>query len=199
MLNPSNNSPEQQYRLQPLKQLLHKHPIAVCGGLWVAFLLVGGCAALGLLNPGLNEQETPKPTPAPVTVQVSTPKDDLSLSLFSAIAIGCAAGTLLFTFVLITSAQSRRPSKGLSSVSTVGKKRRHPSQTEPPVSGTVALVPWQPTVQTLDRRRRPEENLTQVTVLAPEESHPLDGRNESLADLLDLRKHQSLASLMRGK
>lgn len=56
------------------------------------------------------------------------------------------------------------------------------------------------TSQTLDNRvATTSEKLTHVTVLPPEESHPLDGRQESLAELLDLRKHHSLTSLMRGK
>ena len=40
---------------------------------------------------------------------------------------------------------------------------------------------------------------TQITVLPPEESHPLDRGNENLAEMMDLRKRKSLASLMRGK
>lgn len=56
------------------------------------------------------------------------------------------------------------------------------------------------TFQTIDNRvATTSEKLTHVTVLPPEESHPLDRRQESLADLLDLRKHHSLTSLMRGK
>ncbi len=56
------------------------------------------------------------------------------------------------------------------------------------------------TSQTLNHRvATTSEKLTHVTVLPPEESHPLDGRQESLAELLDLRKQHSLTSLMRGK
>jgi len=36
-----------------------------------------------------------------------------------------------------------------------------------------------------------------VTVLPPEESHPLDWDEATLADMMDLRKRQSLASLLR--
>ena len=58
-----------------------------------------------------------------------------------------------------------------------------------------------PTAQTLNNRvATTAEKQAYVTVLPPEESHPLDGRRqESLADLLDLRKQHSLNSLMRGK
>lgn len=57
-----------------------------------------------------------------------------------------------------------------------------------------------PTSQDLNNRvATAAEKGAYVTVLPPEESHPLDGRQESLADLLDLRKQHSLTSLMRGK
>jgi hypothetical protein len=42
-----------------------------------------------------------------------------------------------------------------------------------------------------------DDQFTQVTVLPPEESNPLDWDQESLADMMDLRKRQSLSSLMR--
>jgi hypothetical protein len=58
----------------------------------------------------------------------------------------------------------------------------------------------EPTFETVDKPLPiTDEKLTQVTVLSPEESHPLDGGDESLADMLDLRKRQSLASLIRGQ
>jgi len=198
MLNPSGNSPEQQHQSQPLKQLIYKHPIVLGTGLWMTLIVVGYFATLGLLSPGPIEQETPKPTPAPAAVQVSTAKEDLPLSLFSAIAIGCAAGSFLFVYVLKNSARSHQSSRRLSTASTDSKKRRRPSKrrrvsraTQPVASPVVASIEVRPPI--------PDEKLSQVTVLSPEESHPLDRGNDSLADLLDLRKHQSLASLMRGK
>lgn len=193
MLNPSDNSPEPQQQSQPFKELISKHPFALWTGLWMTLIVVGGFAALGLLNPGPIKQETPKPTPAPAAVQVSTPKEDLPLSLFSAIAIGCAAGSFLFVYVLKNSARSHQSSRRLSTASTDSKKRRR-SATRRRVSRTtqpVATIEVRPPLR--------DEKLSQVTVLSPDESHPLDRGNDSLADLLDMRKHQSLASLMRGK
>lgn len=197
MLNPSDHSPEQQHREQPLKQLIQKHPFVLWSGLWMTLIAVGSVATLGLLNPGPIEQNTPKPTPAPAAVQVSTPKEDLPLSLFGAIAIGCISGSFLFIYVLKNSAQSHQSSRRLSTASTDSKKRRrttkrrHVTKETPPVTSPSAVPELRPPIS--------KEKMTQVTVLSPEESHPLDGRNVSLADLLDLRKHQSLASLMRGK
>ena len=202
MLNPSNDSSAQEYRQQPLRLLLNKHPFVFWSGLWLVIVLLGSAATIGLLSPGPTEKERPKPTPAPVTVEVSKPKEDLSLSLFAAIATGCAVGSLLFVYILKRgSAQSRYPSRRLKSVSTVTKKRRRPPKKDRSVSMTPQPpVAMQPSFQTLDTRQpSPTARLTQVTVLPPEESHPLDRGDESLADLLDLRRHKSLASLMRDR
>jgi hypothetical protein len=201
MLNPKYDSSEQEYRQQPLKPLLNKHPFVFWGGLWLVIVLLGSAATIGLLSPGPTVKEKPKPTPAPVNVEVSKPKEDLSLSLFAAIATGCAIGSLLFVYVLKRgSAQSRYPSRRLKSVSTVSKKRRRPPKKRHSVSRTPQPVAVQPSFQTLDTRQpSPAARLTQVTVLPPEESHPLDRGDESLADLLDLRRHKSLASLMRDR
>lgn len=205
MLNPSNTSPEQQYPPHPLKLLIQKHPFAFWGGLWVVLIGVGSVATLGLLNPGPIAQDTPKPTPAPASVPIVTPpKEDFafnpSLSVFGAIAIGCATGSVLFTYVLLNSSHSHGSSRRLRSVATISKKRRHSPKKRHPVARTTHPVAAQPVVQTLDVRLTTfNHQMTQVTVLSPDEIHPLDRGEESLAELLDLRKRQSLASLMHGK
>jgi hypothetical protein len=201
MLNPSNDSSAQEYRQQPLRLLLNKHPFVFWSSLWLVIVLLGSGATIGLLSPGPTEKERPKPTPAPVTVEVSKPKEDLPLSLFAAIATGCGVGSLLFAYVLKRgSTQSRYPSRRLKSVSTVGKKRRRPPKRRPSISRTPQPGAMQPSFQSLDTRQpSTDARLTQVTVLPPEESHPLDRGDESLADLLDLRRHKSLASLMRDR
>jgi hypothetical protein len=201
MLNPSNNPPEQQHYRPPLKQFIQKHSLASCVGLWVTLVLVGSMATVGLFNPGPIEQEASNPTPSLETVQESTPqstaKKDLPLSLFGAIALGClgcAAGSWLLTYALRDTIQPRPSPRRLKPVKTVRKKRRVSSQQSHPVSGTPQPKPSTLTLQApIDRRLTTK---TQVTVLAPEESHPLDGGEESLADLLDVRKQQSLASLL---
>ena len=204
MLNPSDNPPEPQHPLPLLKYLLHKYPLAVCGGFWVVMVLLGSMATFGLFNPGPMEQEASKPTPSLATVQEPTPqstaKKDLQLSLFGAVALGCAAGSLLVTQALRYATQGSQPPKGLKPVATIRKKRRHPSKRRRPVSQRPTPVGVEPTFETVDKPLPiTDEKLTQVTVLSPEESHPLDGGDESLADMLDLRKRQSLASLIRGQ
>jgi hypothetical protein len=134
------------------------------------------------------------------TETASTEKDGLPLSLFIAIAVGCALGSLLLTQFLKASTQPRHPSGSSKPAVPVGKKRPHPSKKRRPIPKNPQPTGLtKPTLQTVDNGlRRTNDQSTQITVLPPEESHPLDGREESLADMMDLRKRQSLASLMRS-
>lgn len=191
MLNPSDHSPEQPDNSHPLRQLIQQHPFLLWGGLWMSLIFMGSFAALGLFNPGPVELSTPKPTPAPAAVQVSSPREDLPLSLFGAIAIGCASGSFLFIYILKNSARSHQASRRLNSPATITKKRRQVKKR--PVAIT------KPVTTTAIRPLAPEQKRSQITVLSPEESHPLDQGDESLANLLDLRKRQSLDSLMRKR
>ncbi len=221
MLNPSDNPPEQPHRLEFLQKLLYSHPLAFWGGLWAVMVLVGSIAAVGLLNPGPIEQEASQPTPTLLTIQesvakpepskkpkpspkkapkssVQEDKQDLPLSLFGVVALGCAAGSLFVTQALRQSTQSYPSSKRTKPAATVRKKRRRPAKKSRPASRMpqpdVSQFSWQ------TQNNQPpmtDEQFTQVTVLPPEESNPLDWDQESLADMMDLRKRQSLSSLMR--
>ena len=207
MFNPSNNHPEQQPPLQLVQKLFRRHPVACLGGLWVTLVLVGGVATVGLVDPGTDHQKGSKPTPSLATVEQSKPKQEveqskpkqeLPLFLFAAIALGCAGGSLLVTQALRGATQSRQPSRRSKPVVTVRKKRRHYSkrpttvpQTPQPIASKFSLQRVGNQLPTTYNKR------TQVTVLPREVRHPLDRREESLAELLDLRKHHSLDSLLR--
>jgi hypothetical protein len=214
MLNPSKNPPKQPQQLQSLKQLIHSHPYFFLGGLWFTLVLVGSVASFGLFTVEKAEQETSKPTPTIETIQESTTKSndkkDLPLSLFAAVALGCAAGSFLVTKTLKDASQGRSTPKRLKQVISVSKKRRPstrksaPAPSKPkPVSSALALQTVGNTLPTIEVKMRPVTNrarqLTKITVLPPEKNLPLDGKQENLADLLDLRKQYTLASLMRSK
>jgi hypothetical protein len=214
MLNSSDNFPEQQHRLEPLRQLLHKHPFVCFGGLWVLFVILGSMSAVRLVSPGPMEQDASKPTPglttlleskpeqpALTTVLESKPKQHMPLALFGTVAIGCAAGSLFITQALRYSTQNYQPSRRLKTAGTTSrKKRRHPSQKGHPVPSTQQPISSALTYQPVNNRlATTNKQPTQITVLPPEESHPLDRGNENLAEMMDLRKRKSLASLMRGK
>lgn len=192
MLNPSDNLPEKPDRLLPLKKLIDRHPLAFWGGLWAALVLTGSVATVGLLSPGPIEKEMTKQTPALSRVRESTTRKDMPLSLFGGILLGCAAGSLLVTQALRYSTQPQ-PSKRLGSSAAVRRKRRNAAKKRQAVSSSLQRVEAKPVSQTLSHQQ------AQISVLPPEERLPLDGEHENLADLMDLRKQQSLSSLMRGQ
>jgi hypothetical protein len=219
MLNPSNNPSEQpQPRLPLIERLIHNYPLVFWGLLWTVLISAGGFAALRLLSAGPIEQEASAPAPTVSTIQetpasplVSTPKPvttvhkftakpDLPLSLIGAVALGCAGGSLLITQALRQTSNRRKAPKRLKSAANSRKKRQHSSRKRRPAPKTRQPVASKPNLVALENQLPTRDKpLTQVTVLSPEESHPLDGGNQNLADLMDLRKRQSLASLMRGK
>jgi hypothetical protein len=192
MLNPSDNPPEKPDRLLPLKKLIDRHPLAFWGGLWAALVLTGSVATVGLLSPGPIEKEITKQTPALSQVRESTTRKDLPLSLFGGILLGCAAGSLLVTQALRYTTQPRTP-KRLGSSATARRRRRNAAKKRQAVSSPLQRVETKPISQT------PSHQQTQISVLPPEEKLSLDGEQDNLAELMDLRKHQSLASLMRGQ
>lgn len=221
MLNLSDNSPEAQHRSQSLSQLLYKHPFAVCGGIWVLLVFVGGIATMGLFNPGQIEPETSRPLPTASTVQQEvSPQPErkhlpgftakqpvklpdlplLPLSILAAIALGCVGGSYVLAQMLKSSAQGSQTSRRLKPTGTIRKKRRNPSPRPSSATRTPQSEGAFPSFQIANHQMTKTENhLTKITVLPPEQLHPLDGGKESLADMMDLRKRHSLASLMRDR
>lgn len=222
MLNISNNSSEQPDgdRLSLLDRLVQNHPLIFWGLLGTLILSTGGFAMFRLLNPGPIEPDTSAPTPTASTVQetpatpfVSKPassafkelhkftdQQDLPpLSLIGAVALGCAGGSLLITQALRQTSNRRQAIKRSKLTPNGRKKRQSLSKKRRPTATRQPVAP-KPTLTTLENRGQATvDPSTQITVLPPEESHPLDGGNQSLAEQMDLRKRQSLASLMRGR
>lgn len=218
MLNLSNNPPEQQPRFSHLKQLLHKHPFLFCGGLWITLVFVGSVATLGLFNPGPIETDSSRPLPPVTTFEESTPqsvpdsitkpappepsstKQDVPLFLFAAIALGCAGGSFLLTQMLRYSAERRSPEPRSKSVGTIRKKGQKPTKKRRSASTTPQQVSSQPNVPKVNNHLvKTEKQLARITVLPPEQSNPLDGNKENLAEMMDLRKRYSIKALMRNK
>lgn len=127
-------------------------------------------------------------------VRVSSPEEGMPMWLFGALALSCATGTLLIYGSLRHSQPRRTPvkrketSQKASPTTAIRKKRQLPSRRhrlKKPIS-----MPQPP---------RSVADQPVVTVLPPDESHPLDWGEDSLADMMDLRKRQSLSSLLRNR
>lgn len=127
-------------------------------------------------------------------VRVSSGEEGMPMWLFGALALSCATGTLLIYGSLRNSQPRRKP-----------VKRRETSLKASPTTA-IRKKPQPPLRR--QRLKRPipvsqpptsVSNVPVVTVLPPDESHPLDWGDDSLADMMDLRKRQTLASLLRNR
>lgn len=124
--------------------------------------------------------------------EAASPTASLPMWLFGAIALTCASGGLLIYGSLSQWKQRRKPLKRRaksvksSPTATVVRKQQSPSRIQRPKASKPSAQPPRPVAQT-----------PLVTVLPPEENHPLDWGEDSLADMMDMRKQHSLTSLLR--
>jgi hypothetical protein len=214
MLNSSDHSSEQHNYPQVLQQLVNRYPFVFWGTIWGFLVLIGTVAAVGLLDPGRIESDKSVPKPLVSTILESTarqtplsnspitslpenasPKEGLPLTLFLGLALGCAAGSWLVTQAFRQSTQRRQVIK--PSKSTRRKKRRRPVNHRQ-VSQSPQSAANTPAIQTLNSPQPVAyDSNTEVTVVPDQEKNPLDKDEQSLAEMLDLRKRESLASIMR--
>lgn len=224
MLNQPDKPPIQRFSLVFLYQMVQKYPLAFWGGLWASVITIAAVAALGLVSTGPVEPEESKPvepmptvttvpepetpplpsfttsqsseTPLPsFTVVPEAPKQpEVPRWLYGAIALGFVTGTLLIALNLSRSSQ-RKSLKRSKPTASVRKKTPHPTQKRRPM----------PPKQAAEDFPKPQEvplmmtnyGMTEVTVVPPEENHPLDWGEDSLAEIMDMRKRQSLSSLLK--
>jgi hypothetical protein len=139
--------------------------------------------------------------------EVEAPKKEKVPSwLYAAIAFGFCGGSLLIALNVNRTSRRKslkRPRAGTKPVSTssVGKKRIAKSKT-----ATLArpmqrrpMLQNQPSVDGIQVAPIPRtaSARSEVTVVPAEENHPLDWGEESLAEVMDLRKRQPLAALLK--
>ena len=145
--------------------------------------------------------------PEPEVEAPNPKKEKVPSWLYAAIAFGFCGGSLLIALNVNRTSRRKslkRPRAGTKPVpsSSVGKKRiaksntatlarpmeRRPMSQNQPTVGTGIQVAPTPTA-TYGR--------SEVTVVPAEENHPLDWGEESLAEVMDLRKRQPLAALLK--
>lgn len=133
----------------------------------------------------------PEPPPKAAVKEGGTP-----LWLFGAIALSCTMGSLLLARKFNLS-QRRQRSKKLSNkpsnkpskpTPSSRKKRPYSSQKRRAVPPSASAPP-----------RKPSRPKPVVTILSPQETHPLDRDADSLAEIMDIRKRQSLSSILNKK
>ncbi|MEW5860616.1 MAG: hypothetical protein AB1861_25120 [Cyanobacteriota bacterium] len=227
MLNQPDKPPIQRFSLVFLYQMVQKHPLAFWGGLWASVITIAAVAALGLVSTGPVEEEKSKPVePMPAVTTVPEPEtpalpsfitsqpsetplpsftgvpkvpeapkqQEVPRWLYGAIALGFVTGTLLIALNLSRSSQ-RKSLKRSKPTASVRKKQPRPTQKRRP------MPPRQPA----EDFSKPQEvplmmtnyGRTEVTVVPPEENHPLDWGEDNLAEIMDLRRRQTLSALLK--
>lgn len=179
--------------------MLTRHPLLLLTGLLTMLL---GSAALALYSlgyAGSADTAEVEAIPAVVETPISTPSENSNatpLWMVFAIALSCGSGCLIILRLL------NRPTKR-QKVRKLIKRKRHPEPLSPstrPAWEPTALknppvfIPRQPLKPIHSMQSRPR---TLVTVLPPEQRHPLDQRKESLAELMDIRKQNSLSTILQ--
>ncbi|HEY9695101.1 MAG TPA: hypothetical protein V6D15_23105 [Oculatellaceae cyanobacterium] len=235
----------QRLPLASLKLWIAKRPLAFCGGIWIALLLVSTIAAQGLMNPSFVKQQQLKritaanveqgasnsisnstvehkqsnqissavqeeniqTTPSSTNVEVpnSSPALTLAESQPNQAPLWLYGGiflAFLLGFILIFISFSYKP-KRLQTIKSVGKDfKPNQRQTNRKPKKQLPQQQRQQASHQVRKRRVAKPHVLQqpvVTVMPPEPNRAGNSGEESLADIMDLRKHQSLASLLGEK
>lgn len=133
------------------------------------------------------------PAPGIATIPTSTPGEGFPLSVFAGLAIGCGVGSFVVAQLVKKANQPYQSATIRKKTQKISKKHR-PVPRKPQVAHSKPIVQpphYQPPII--------EKQETKVTVMSASENHPLDRKEETLAEMLDLRKRKSLSSLMRDE
>ena len=163
----------------------------------------------------------PDPVPPESDVPETQNQQEIPLLIYAAITLGCASASVLIALSMRRS-QPSAPRKRVKRVKKIVKARPLPITPSPEKIGRTRegkLVSPRRENSSSQTQQRPPQKRRQVvaqtrqeparpkqpsftiqptvTVLPAQQSHPLDRSEEGLAELMDLRKRQSLRSLMR--
>jgi hypothetical protein len=190
--------------LRVLAHLLQRHPFAFWGAMAIIPLMTAGFAVGMLLSPGYSQQALTSQTQeqpvqkSPSLSQLEYRRDN-SLSLWSlgTIALGCAVGTMGVARLLNRPSKPRRLTSGAIGIKPTVMRTALTHSKPVPLSPPEAAQPPSFTIQTRSRSSTSVASPTAeptVTVVPPEETHPLDWDDNSLVNLMDIRKRRPLSS-----
>lgn len=178
--------------------LLTQHPLLLLTGLLAMLLGSAALALYSLGNAGGTEQVEPAEIPAVVENPIKTPSETSNptpLWMVLAIALSCGSGCLIILKLLNRPTQHQKVRKHINRYPTHVTPSR-PQRLEPQtLKNPPVFVPLQPLKPFVPMQAKTKPL---VTVLPPEHRHPLDKSKESLADLMDIRKQNSLSSILRS-
>lgn len=178
--------------------LLTQHPLLLLTGLLTMLLGSSALALYSLGYAGNAEQIEPEEIPAVVENPIQTPSETSNptpLWMVIAIALSCGSGCLVILRLLNRPTQRQKLRKHLNRNPRPVASNRHQRLEPQTLKNPPVFVPLQPLKPFVPMQAKTKPL---VTVLPPEHKHPLDKRKESLADLMDIRKQNSLSSILRS-
>ncbi|MBD2594411.1 hypothetical protein H6G74_08710 [Nostoc spongiaeforme FACHB-130] len=169
-------------RSNMLMALLTQHPLVLLCGVFTMFVGTAAVAFYSLSHVDHTKQAESEPIPViveePITIEHSNP---LPLWMVMAIALSCGSGCYLI-FRLFNPSQAQKLPKSTSSRPQALK----------PISQTSRKLPVFAPLQPLKVKSK-----TLVEVLPSAQQYRLGKGKESLADLMDIRKENSLSALLQ--
>ncbi|MBD2345565.1 hypothetical protein [Anabaena subtropica] len=178
--------------------LLTRHPLLLLTGVFTTLMGSAALALYSITNVGDVEKLDVEPLPAVIEQPMTTTTENsnpLPLWMVAAIALSCASGCLVI-FRLLNQPTQRPPiqkrraisHKALSTTPHTQKQEQQVLKTQPRFVPRQTLPPMTP-MQVIKKPL--------VTVLPAEQRNPFDDSKESLVELLDWRKHNSLTAILQ--
>ena len=191
----SRASTQQSVERQRLNSLMvafvQRYSILLWSGVLILLVLMSWISVTGLLHVDTFEVEQPQPeitADAPQTPQLEPrlqAKPASSFGLLAAIAVSCGVTSLLLAKQFTPTKPQRRLVLKRQTVLVNTEVSTHQSFQE-----VESKLTKRSSADVVSQRDVVKSQPT-VTVLSPEENHPLDWGNASLADMMDIRKQKS--------
>jgi len=181
--------------------LLTRHPGLLLSGLLTMLIGTSALALYSLGYAGSPDNVEVEEIPTVVEKPITTPSEHSNptpLWLVVAIALSCASGCFVIVRLVNGPHKSPQVRKPIKSDRTPRPRPLTPND-RPRWKGTTFKSPpvFVPVPSRQPIRTRRAKSLSPVTILPSEHRHSLDKRQETLADFMDLRKQNSLSTILQ--
>lgn len=161
--------------------VLIRHPGLLLTGLFTILIGITALALYSLGDVGSKDKVEPPEIPAVVAKPMTRPSENNNptpLWMIAAIALSCASGCLMILRLVN------------HQVSTADKPITSPRAKSRTLNSSPIVAPLEPRLRKSD---------TPETVIPSEDMHPLDKRQEILAELMDIRQKNSWSAILLSK
>ncbi|HEY9802334.1 MAG TPA: hypothetical protein V6D25_18380 [Leptolyngbyaceae cyanobacterium] len=178
--------------------LLTRHPLLLLAGVFTTLMGTAGMALYSIAHVGDVEPLESEPVPAvveqPITTITSENSNPLPLWMIVAIALSCASGSLVI-FRLLNPPPQRPQVQKRQAIFYQAPSTSTRARKQPPVIKTQPIPAPRQTSRPTRRNQATKKPI--ITVMQSEQRNPFEDGKESLVDLLDWRKHNSLTSILQ--